>query len=78
MNTLSLESALGDPNLRARWANKLVYIFSKEHGAYWRAKGQGYTTNRINEAGIFDFSDAFSLTCHCGPEKMIEFEEIKT
>ena len=83
MNTVTVEQLKSDPNLRAAWADKLVYIYSKEHGAYWRANGCGYvaptyTTRITDEVGVFDFAQAWKLTAHCGPEKAIEFEEIKS
>lgn len=77
MNTLSLEKALADSRLRAAWSGKLVYIWSHEHNAYWRANGSGYTCRVTDGLGVYDFEDAFERTRHCGPEKMIEFEEAK-
>ena len=79
MNILSLEQAQNDPNLRAAWAGKLVFIWSHEHNAYWRAEGKGYTVRMTGGGpGVFDFNNAFERTRHCGPEKGVEFEEIKS
>lgn len=76
MNTLSLELA-HSPATRAAWAGKLVYIWSHEHGAYWRVNASGYTTRITNGVGVFDFQDAYNRTKHCGLEKGIEFEEVQ-
>lgn len=75
MNVVTQQFLLKNPNLRAAWADKLVYIYSGERSTYWRAKGAGYTS-RISEAGIYDFQDAWVRTAHCGPEKYIEYEEV--
>ena len=56
----------------ARWLEKRVYIWSREHGAYWRAEAAGYTDDKA-QAGIFGFEDAFQQTKHCGREKRIEY-----
>ena len=56
----------------ARWLAKQVYIWSREHGAYWRPEGSGYTDDKA-QAGVFGFEDAFERTKHCGREKLIEY-----
>lgn len=53
--------------------NLEVFIWSGQHGAYWRAGYNGYTHN-INEAGIYTLEDAYNATSHCGPEKQISFK----
>ena len=53
-----------------------VRIYSAEHGAFWRGKGNGYTEN-ANESDVIDISDAMARTCHCGPEKQIQFVAAK-
>ena len=61
-----------DSYVSAKWLARKVRIWSREHGAYWRPDGKGYTDNKA-EAGIFDFQDAFLRTRHCGREKQIEY-----
>lgn len=51
----------------------LVYIWSGEHGCYWRPNAHGYTS-RIGQAGVYPRELAERLTHHCGPEKRIELE----
>jgi len=77
MNTVTLEKINRDPNLRAAWANKLVYIYSHEKHAYWRSNGAGYTVRMTDNLGIYNFEDAYSRTYHISPQWTIEFEEIK-
>lgn len=60
------------PTLRAKYAGKMVRIWSNEHEAYWRANGAGYTTDGL-EAGLYDFADAWARTHHCDPSKRITF-----
>jgi len=64
-----------DMKVNARWIGKQVYIYSREHGAYWRHGGCGYTC-KDNEAGQWDFLAAVAETRHCGPEKKIEYVAI--
>lgn len=52
-------------------AGEEVFIWSGEHGAYWRENGCGYTTQR-SAAGRYSRADAEARTSHCGPEKRIE------
>ena len=54
----------------------LVYIWSGEHGCYWRADAAGYT-RRIRDAGIYTRDEAGRMTSHCGPEKQIEIEPVR-
>ncbi len=49
-----------------------VHIWSKEHFAYWRPNAAGYTV-MPNEAGVWEFPDAYDQVKHCGPEKEILF-----
>jgi hypothetical protein len=49
-----------------------VNIWSGEHQLWWRSGASGYTPSRC-EAGVYSFSEAWSKTCHCGPEKQIEY-----
>jgi len=77
MNTISQQTLLKDPNLRAAWANKLVYIYSGAKEAYWRTGGYGYTT-RVGEVGIFDFSKAWEHTGDFLEDDYIEYEEVGT
>lgn len=55
----------------------MVNIHTREHGAWWRTGGHGYTLNR-EEAGIFTAQDAFDHSGHCGPEKGIYFVSVNT
>ena len=62
------------PTLKNRFPK--VKIYSAEHMAYWRGKGNGYT-NIESESDIWTCEDAFNKTRHCGPEKKIQFVEAK-
>jgi hypothetical protein len=73
----TLERLTRWPGLHRAWTGKKVRIWSNEHGAYWRRDGAGYSSDGL-EAGVFDFSDAFKRTRHCGPEKGITFRLILT
>ena len=79
MNTVTVEQLKSDPNLRAAWADKLVYIYSNVHQDYRRDIGEGYrSTRRIGEAGIFDFSEAWNEANRYNFREDLEFEEIKS
>lgn len=52
---------------------RLVLIYSKEHHAFWKAGGAGYTKSVV-DAGLYSLRDAWNRTCHCGPEKEIHYE----
>ena len=63
-----------------RWPsimNKLLFvrIYSREHKAYWRGTGQGYTIIP-NESTILSIRKAFKMTRHCGAEKQIQFIKV--
>lgn len=62
-------------DVRAALNGTHVRIWSGEHFAYWRPASAGYTTDGLG-AGIYEFSDAYARTRHCGPEKRIAFEPI--
>ena len=55
---------------------KIVRIWSRQWGAYWRSNRAGYTMQR-DEAGVYTLSDAFDATSHCGPEKQIYYDFIR-
>jgi hypothetical protein len=55
--------------------DKNVFIYSSEHGCFWRQNSNGYTKD-ICSAGIYDFKDAYEKTNHCGREKGIQFIEV--
>lgn len=59
---------------RARewWLRQTVRIWSKEHRAWWRDQGNGYTV-KMTEAWLVDFPTAYAHTEHCGPEKQIVY-----
>lgn len=71
-NAVSLKQLKADPSLADQWKGRLVYIYS---GAYNRCYGKNYSGYPSNpeEVGVYTFEDAFKGTCHCGPEKYIEF-----
>lgn len=60
-----------------RLCMRTVRIWSGEHGAYWRSDSRGYTLDRF-DAGYYVFHDAFNRTRHCGPEKRIAFELVRS
>lgn len=49
-----------------------VRIYSREHCAYWRGTGQGYTDNP-QESTPWRMAEAFAKVKHAGPEKRIVF-----
>ena len=57
---------------RKWWVDKRVRIWSREHYAWWRPNAYGYTI-REEEAGVWNFPDAYDSTKHCGPEKKIMY-----
>ena len=69
---LTLSGALRYETARDKWRGKKVLIRSREHGAFWRDKGAGYTVY-VEAAGRYDFDDALSHTRHCDPSKGIVF-----
>jgi len=75
MNTVTQQALLKDSNLRAAWANKLVYIYSGVKLAYWRHRGHGYTT-RVYDVGVFDFQEAWEQTGDFDENDYIEYEEV--
>ena len=58
--------------ISTKWLARKVYIWSREHGAYWRPEAAGYTDDK-DQAGIWDFQKAYLTTQHCGREKHIEY-----
>jgi hypothetical protein len=64
----------GLSNWKARedWLRRKVSIWSRERTAWWNPDGCGYTLT-AEDAGVFDFADAYELTKHCGPEKKIAY-----
>lgn len=75
--TLNGINRVGLSKWRARewWLRHKVYIWSAEHGAWWRPDASGYTV-AIEGAGVYDFADAHERTKHCGPEKRIEYRAL--
>ena len=51
----------------------LVYIWSGEHGAYWREGGHGYTTVK-EKAGVFTYAYASRFTGRSYADKRIKLE----
>lgn len=67
----------GGDRTKAKMLGKEVLIWSGEHHAWWRTRGEGYTDSK-SEAGIWPFIDAFGTTSHCGREKKIIYVEVFT
>lgn len=72
--TLRYLKRVGLVNFKRRewWLGQKVFIWSREHGAFWRPEAAGYTMHEA-AAGIYEFADAYWRAEHCGPEKKIEF-----
>jgi hypothetical protein len=72
--TLNGIKRVGLSNWKARkwWIGKRVRIWSAEHCAWLRSKADGYTT-KDDEAGLWDFPDAYDKTKHCDPKKRIMY-----
>ena len=73
VGTITLEAFLRLEDRSAYPLASLVRIYSREHHAWWRAVGSGYTAG-VLDAGIFTFEQALALSSHCDPEKGIEYE----
>ncbi|MND21774.1 hypothetical protein D3C80_121440 [compost metagenome] len=58
------------PQLRSRFP--IVRIYSAEWGYFWRGTGQGYTSNPA-ESQAMSIDEAFRRTCHCDPDKRIQY-----
>lgn len=69
---LRLEDLKGDASKLEPFLKETVLIFSREHGAFWRPNGSGYTQEMV-DAGRYGFEDAWGRSSHCGPEKGIEY-----
>lgn len=69
---IKLEALKQFPELGSAWTQAQVHIWSGEHGAWWRTGAHGYTADR-SEAGRWTFCEAFTISCHAGPEKRIEY-----
>lgn len=62
---------LRDAEKRKQFTGRKCLIWAGDGGCYWRSGGNGYSG--INDAGIYDFEDAFEHSGHCGTEKHIEY-----
>lgn len=60
---------------REDWARRNVSIWSREHCAWWRSDGKGYTIN-LSDAWVVDFPTAYEHTKNCGPEKQIMYYSV--
>jgi hypothetical protein len=60
------------PRKQENFAGRPVRIWSDERGAWWRAHARGYTSDP-DQAGVYDFEQAYQSISHCGPEKRIAF-----
>lgn len=65
----------GGERTKAKFAGKLVRIWSGEHGAWWRPDCAGYVWD-INGAGVYKFEDAWAATFGLGPEKKIAYSTV--
>jgi hypothetical protein len=63
-------------NATSGLVGKRVRIWSREHGAWWRPDGCGYTTH-ISAAGIYEFEDAWKRSQHCDHDKGIVYEVVE-
>lgn len=61
----------------SRNAHKKVLVWSAQWGAYWREMRVGYTSDP-RQAGIYSLLEAYEATSHCGPEKQIFFEFLRS
>ncbi len=68
IDSLTLEHLKRHPEKRDRFEK--VRIWSKEHCAWWRPNGAGYTAV-IDSAGIYDMTTAWASVEHCCPQKGI-------
>jgi len=74
-SVLLLEGLRYAPDLRAELASFAVKIWSREHRAWWGGEYCGYVEDTL-AAGVYRFTEAYSATAHCGPEKGIEFHRV--
>ncbi len=72
MRSLTQQHLAKHPEKRERFAR--VYIWSGEHGAWWRPECSGYT-DAICAAGVYTMEYAWAKTRHCGREKKITYQE---
>lgn len=70
-----LEDVKANDALRQKLQPSRVLIYSREHSAYWRRGGQGYTDKRA-QAGLFTFPRAWEVTEKTDEAKGIEFEVV--
>lgn len=69
---ISLEMFKANADLVNQFKGIKCHIFSAEWGYYWRERCAGYC--QVNEAGVYEFEEAFQSTHHCGSEKQIWFK----
>ena len=60
------------PDSKRSHSDRMVKIFSNEHGYYYRGAGAGYTAFP-DESETRTLQSAFARTSHCGKEKKIWF-----
>ena len=72
---LSLKAIKDNPSLLESMGNPMCRIYSAQWGYYWRPKACGYGAKE--EAGLYEFQDAYMTTKHCGPEKKIWYEFVE-
>lgn len=71
---LTQQHILKHPEKLARFSK--VWIWSKQWEAWWKQES-GYT-DKIKLAGIFTQAEAWRKVRHCGPEKKIILQAVKT
>jgi hypothetical protein len=52
-----------------------VYIYSGEHGMFWRSNRNGYASKK-EAAGIYKAADAWDAVAHCGLSKQIQLIKV--
>ena len=70
--TLNGIKSRGEGKKFRAFLTRKVRIWSTEHAAWWRPDYKGYT-RKEDEAGIYNFCDAYAATKHCGREKRISY-----
>lgn len=69
---VTLMGVLKSDATQKKWDGKNVLIYSREHDAFWRTGGAGYTMY-VDAAGRYPFADALKRTKHCDKSKGIVF-----
>lgn len=62
-----------NPGIKEKFKGKKVRIWSGQWRQWWRPGANGYSP-LAEEAGIYEFDDAWDKSAHCGPEKKISYQ----